>query len=76
MVVSLTGQILALSGLALLGLLLNRALKLDLTLACLLCVKRSKAGLKTGLALRSIQVKKSFHLLGPKKELLTFHLPS
>ena len=37
MVVSVTGQILALGGLAILGLLLNRVLKLELTLACLLC---------------------------------------
>ena len=37
MVVSLTGQVLALAGLAILGLLINRAVKLELTLACLLC---------------------------------------
>ncbi len=37
MVVTLTGQVLAVSGLAILGLLLNRATKLELTLACLLC---------------------------------------
>ena len=37
MVVTLSGQVLFIGGLAILGLLLNRALKLELTLACLLC---------------------------------------
>ena len=37
MVTALTGQVLSLVGLAVIGLLLNRAVKLELTLACLLC---------------------------------------
>jgi CPA1 family monovalent cation:H+ antiporter len=37
MVISITGQALALSGLAIFGLLLNRFVKIELTLACILC---------------------------------------
>ena len=47
MVVSLTGQILALAGLAILGLLINRAVKLELTLACLLCGFLASLGIGT-----------------------------
>ena len=45
MVISVTGQILALSGMAIVGLLINRLVKIELTLACLLI------GFLTGLSL-------------------------
>jgi CPA1 family monovalent cation:H+ antiporter len=47
--VSVTGQILALSGLAIIGLLINRAIKLELTLACLL------TGFLAGVALGTVK---------------------
>lgn len=49
MLVSVTGQILALSGLAIIGLLINRAIKLELTLACLL------TGFLAGVALGTVK---------------------